>query len=176
MKSRLLSLLVAACLFVSFPYYSQAGDPSLLKLCKEKTLAAADLMQSEGESALAKIQDPAGGFRYADGEGYIWVHDLDGTMLMHPLNPVMAGQNFLEMRDVNGVYVFEAFNSVVTQNGQGWVPYSWRKPGDRGSSPRVCFVVLVENGGKKYVLGSGVYDFVGEDISAVYPQDTIYEE
>ncbi len=96
-------------------------------------------------------------------------------MVMHPIKPTMEGQNFLEMRDVNGVYLFEAFNNIATQEGQGWLPYSWRKPGERGSSPKISFVVLVENGDKKYVVGSGLYDFSAEDIKAAFPEDYIYE-
>ncbi len=176
MKSRFFSLLVTAVLVVSLPYLCRGADLSILKLCKEKTLAAAALLKSEGESGFAKIRDPAGSFRYANGEGYIWVHNLEGIMVMHPIKPVLEGENVLEMRDVNGVYLFEAFNAIAVQSGQGWVPYAWRKPGERGSSPKVSFVVLIENSGKKYVVGSGMYDFTADDVKAVFPADAIYEE
>lgn len=176
MKSRIISILAAALIVISSPYLCQGGDLSALKLCKEKVLAAAALLKAEGERAFAKIKNPAGEFRYAEGDGYIWIHDLEGVMVMHPIKPAMEGQNFLEMRDVNGVYLFEAFNSIATQQGQGWLPYSWRKPGVRGSSPKVSFVMLVENGDNKYVVGSGLYDFSAEDIRAVFPEDHIYEE
>lgn len=175
MKIRFFSMLAAIYIVMSLPNLCQSGDLSELKICKEKTLAAAALIKVEGESAFIKIKDPAGGFRFANGEGYVWVHDLEGVMVMHPIKPAMEGQNFLEMRDVNGVYLFEAFNNIATQEGQGWLPYSWRKPGERGSSPKVSFVVLVENGDKKYVVGSGLYDFSAEDIKAAFPEDYIYE-
>lgn len=176
MRSRFFSLLVIVFIVVSFPYVSQGSDLSVLKICREKALAAAALLKSEGESALAKIKNPAGQFRYANGEGYIWVHNLDGIMIMHPIKPTLEGQNVLEMRDVNGVYLFEQMNNIVIQKGQGWVPYAWRKPGERESSSKVSFVVLVENGGKKYVVGSGLYDFIVDDIKALFPDDAIYVE
>ena len=175
MINRYFSMIAVAFVVLSFPFLCQGGDLSLLKLCKEKTLQAATLIKAEGESAFAKIKMPNGEFRYANGEGYIWVHDLEGVMVAHPIKPAMEGQNFYEMRDVNGVYIFEAFNSVATQEGQGWVPYSWRKPGERGSSPKSSFVVLVESGDKKYVVGSGLYDFTADDIRAAFPTDFIYE-
>ena len=175
MKTRNFSMLAAIFCVLSFPFLCLGGDLSLLKLCKEKSLQAAALIKNEGEGAFAKIKKPDGEFRFANGEGYIWVHDLSGVMVAHPIKPVMEGQNFLEMRDVNGIYIFEAFNSVATQEGQGWVAYSWRKPGERGSSPKSSFVVLVENGGNKYVVGSGLYDFTVDDIKAAFPEDYIYE-
>jgi len=176
MKSRY-SMLLGLLLTVLFvPSLGAAADLNNLKICREKSLAAAALIKAEGESAFAKIRDPNGGFRYAGSEGYIWVHDLDGIMVMHPIKPAMEGQNFLEMRDVNGVYLFEAFNAVATQKGQGWVPYSWRKPGERGSSPKISFVVLTESGGKKYVVGSGLYDYSADDVRSLFPDDLVYEE
>lgn len=176
MKSRFQMLLGLFIFVILAPSLGVGADLDNLKICKEKSLAAAALIQAEGENAFAKIRDPNGGFRYAGNEGYIWVHDLDGIMVMHPIKPAMEGQNFLEMRDVNGVYLFEAFNSVATQKGQGWVPYSWRKPGERGSSPKVSFVVLVENGGKKYVVGSGLYDYTADDVRSLFPDDQVFEE
>lgn len=176
MKSRFYALLVTVFIVVSLPYVCRGGDLAELKLCKEKSLAAAALLKSEGESAFAKIKDPAGQFRYANGEGYIWVHNLDGIMIMHPIKPSLDGQNVLEMRDVNGVYLFEQMNNIAVQKGQGWVPYAWRKPKQTGSSPKVSFVVLVENGGKKYVVGSGLYDFTADDVKAAFPTDAVYVE
>ena len=176
MKVSFFSMLAALFIVLSLPNFCQSGDLAELKICKEKTLAAAALIKAEGESAFSKIRDPAGAFWYSNGKGYIWVHDLEGVVVIHPVKPAMEGQNFLELRDVHGIYIYAEMNNLVLQEGQGWVPYSWRKPGERGSSPKISFVVLVENGDKKYVVGSGMYDFTVEDVRAAFPEDPIYEE
>ena len=176
MKSRYRILLVILMAAVCLPSLGLGADLNNLKICKEKSLAAAALIKTEGEAAFAKLKDPTGGFRYANGEGYVWVHNLEGIMVMHPIKPTMDGENLLEMRDVNGVYLFEAMNLLVQKSSQGWVPYAWRKPGERGSSPKISFVVLAENGGKKYVVGSGLYDFSADDVRTVFPSDAIYED
>ncbi len=77
------------------------------QLCKEKVKAAAKLLEKEGNAALAKIKDPKGEFRFADGAGYIWIHNLDGLMVMHPIKPSLDGRALGDMRDVNGVYLFK---------------------------------------------------------------------
>ena len=167
----LLAMTTAVCIsFASLSY----GEMLTPELCKAKAKAAAELLAAEGDAALAKIKDESGEFRFADGKGYIWVHDLDGFMVMHPIKPALDGKGLMEMRDVNGVYLFVAMNELVEDKGEGWVPYSWPKPGEKGSSPKVSYVVLVEKDGKSYVAGSGMYDVTPADIKAKFPGDAIY--
>jgi signal transduction histidine kinase len=157
-------------------YICQGAALADLQICREKTLAAAALIKTEGEQAFAKMKDTKGEFWYANGQGYIWVHNLEGIMVMHPAQPALEGQNLLEMRDINGIYLFEAMNKIASNKGQGWVAYSWRKPGEKASSPKVSFVVLADYNSKKYVVGSGLYDFTADDVKVVFPNDAIYEE
>ena len=146
------------------------------ELCKEKVQAAADLLQAEGNAALAKIKDPNGSFRFADGKGYVWVHNLDGIMVMHPIKPSLDGQGILDMRDPNGVYLFVAMNEIVEDNGAGWVPYAWPKPGEETASPKVSYVVLAEHADDDFVAGAGMYDVTASEIKAQFPDDAVYEE
>ncbi len=67
-------------------------------------------------------------------------------------------------------------NEIVEDHGEGWVPYSWPKPGDSKSSPKVSYVVLVKNGGKDYIAGSGMYDVTAADIKKLFPGDKVYED
>ncbi len=161
-----------ATLFTGTSY----GEPLSPQLCKEKVTAAAKLLKAEGDAALKKIKDPNGKFRFSDGAGYVWIHNLDGVMVMHPVKPSLDGKALLDMRDVNGVYLFVAMNETVEEHGKGWIPYSWPKPGKKDSSPKISYCVLVKHGGKSYVVGSGMYDVVPADIKKLFPGDTIYED
>ncbi len=152
------------------------GEPLTPHLCKDKAKAAAAILEKGGDRALAKLKDPNGEFRFSNGEGYVWVHNLDGVMVMHPIKPSLDGKGLLDMRDVNGVYLFVAMNEVVEENGEGWVPYAWPKPGEKVSSPKVSYVVLVRHDDNNYVAGSGMYDVTAEDIRRLFPGDAIYEE
>ncbi len=175
MIRKMCSVFLAAVLLVTFAAAAQAETLSL-ELCKKKAKDAAALLAAEGDAALEKIKDPNGEFRFAGGEGYIWVHNLDGIMVMHPIKPALDGKGLLEMRDVNGVYLFVAMNQVVEEHGEGWVAYAWPKPGEEQSSPKVSFVVLVKHGDKDYVAGSGMYDVNASDIKAKFPADAVYEQ
>ena len=160
---------------MTFIFISVSHAESLTpQLCKQKAIAAAALLKAEGDAALAKIKDANGDFRFADGKGYVWIHNLDGIMVMHPIKPTLDGRPLLEMRDINDVYLFVAMNEIVEDHGQGWVPYSWPKPGQEKSSPKVSYVILVKHGDKDYVAGSGMYDVTAADIKSQFPGDTIY--
>ena len=175
MTKKLFALITSLVLSVAFAA-SGFGEALTPELCKAKAKAAAELLKAEGDAALERIKDPNGEFRFADGEGYIWVHNLDGIMVMHPIKPSLDGKGLLDMRDVNNVYLFVAMNELVEEKGEGWVPYSWPKPGKEESSPKVSYVVLVERGDDTYVAGSGMYDVTAADIKKQFPGDAIYEE
>ncbi len=175
MRRGLLGISMAALMVFFFACFVNA-ESLTPELCKAKAKAAAELLNAEGDAALAKIKDPNGEFRFADGAGYIWVHNLDGIMVMHPIKPSLDGKGILDMRDVNGVYLFAAMNETVEDFGEGWVPYAWPKPGESGSSPKVSYVVLAKHGDKEYVAGAGMYDVTAKDIKEKFPEDHVYEE
>lgn len=173
-KTCISAIIGAAIVLMSAGWgFSEELTPSL---CKEKVLAAAKLIESEGEAAFEKFRDPNGDFRFGNGAGYIWIHNLDGVMVMHPIKPSLEGKGLLDMRDVNGRYLFVAFNETVEDYGKGWIPYSWPKPGETESSPKISYCVLVKKGDKDYVVGSGMYDVTAEEIKMMFPRDAIYEE
>ncbi len=175
MKRKLMVGLIAALTLV-FTVSLVGAEQLSPELCKAKAKAAAALINTEGDAALSKIKDPKSEFRFADGKGYVWVHNLDGIMVMHPIKPALDGKGLLDMRDVNGTYLFVAMNELCEESGEGWVPYSWPKPGEENSSPKVSYVVLVEHGGNSYVAGSGMYDVTVKDIQSKFPGDAIYED
>ncbi len=171
MQKRIFSIAIAITMLIAFAAVSH-GETLTPALCKEKAIAAAALIKAEGDAALAKIKDENGEFRFAGGQGYVWVHNLDGKMVMHPIKPALDGKNLLDKRDANGVYLFVAMNEVAEDSGQGWVPYAWPKPGSTESTAKVSYVVLV---GDK-VVGSGLNNVSAADIKAQFPGDAIYEE
>ena len=175
MTRKIYTIVIAAVMLFAFTSKGNT-EPLTPELCKQKAKAAAELIKAEGEAAFTKIKDPKGEFIFANGEGYVWVHNLEGKMVMHPIKPALDGTNVLDLRDVNGVYLFAAMNELVQDKGEGWVPYAWPKPGQKDSSPKVSYVVLVKHGDKSYVAGSGMYDITAADIAKKFPGDAIYSD
>ncbi|MCG8615794.1 MAG: cache domain-containing protein, partial [Desulfobacterales bacterium] len=116
-----------------------------------------------------------GPYRFGNGYGYLWIQNLDGIMVMHPIKPSLDGKGLFNLQDENGVYFFMAFNDIAEEYGAGWVPYSWPKPGQEQSSPKVSYVKLVSHGGESFVIGSGLYDVTAEKIKNMFPDDPVFE-
>jgi len=161
---------------VASVFIAQMGfaEKMTLELVKQKATEAAELFKKEGPAAFPKMKDPAGSFRYGDGEGYVWVHRLaDSVMLMHPVKPSMENQSFADLKDSNGTPLFLAFNEAASSpNGAGWVAYLWPKPGEKTNSPKATYLIKVG----EYVVGSGMYDATAADVKAKYPNDFIWGE
>ncbi len=67
MSKKLCSVFAVAIFSISLVSVSFAETLSPA-LCKQKAQAAAELLNSEGDAALAKIKDANGEFRFADGK------------------------------------------------------------------------------------------------------------
>jgi len=172
------SLIVLFGLLIAF-YFTGSGfaEPLTPQLAKAKVEAACKLIGAEGEAAFAKIKDPNGEFRFADGEGYIWLQDLNAVVLMHPIKPSLDGKNMSGFADKDGTLLFLNFSEICADKGEGWVPYVWPKPGREaeGTFPKISFVKSVEHGGKVYIAGAGMYDVTPADIKKLFPNDAIFE-
>jgi two-component system NarL family sensor kinase len=89
-------------------------------------------------------------------DGYFFLFNLEGEMLMHPRQPELVGQNLWNLRDENGD---PAIQKLITRalKGGGFEDYMWRKPSrlDSGSERKRAYVVVLNNW--NWVLGTGVY-------------------
>ncbi len=171
------SLIIFTGLFITLWFAINGFAEELTpQLAKTKVIEACKLIGAEGEAAFAKIKDPKGEFRFADGQGYIWIQDLNAVVLMHPIKPSLDGKDMSGFADKNGTLLFLNFSDICEDKGAGWVPYVWPKPGQEGTSPKISYVKLVKHGGNDYVAGAGMYDVTPADIKKQFPGDAVYEE
>ena len=100
--------------------------------------------------AAARIADT----RYGQS-GYFWINDLEPRMVMHPTNPALNGKSLADFKDPDGVQLFVEFVKTVQKNGEGYVHYSWPKPGSDSPQPKISYVTGFAPWG--WVIGSGLY-------------------
>ncbi|MCX5707767.1 MAG: cache domain-containing protein [Candidatus Omnitrophica bacterium] len=146
-----------------------------LEVVKAKVLAAAKLIEEEGTGAFSKLKDPNGEFRFGDGKGYVWVHSLNGQMIMHPTRPELERTDMLNDKDSSGFPFIYAMNQLVEKRKQGWVVYLWPKPGKKIEEIKASFVRLARNQGKDYVVGCGMYAASADYVRSAFPGDAIYD-
>ncbi|QLC72577.1 methyl-accepting chemotaxis protein [Pseudomonas sp. LPB0260] len=106
------------------------------------------------EQAQQQAMDMIRGLRYA-GQEYFWINDQTPTMIMHPTNPKLEGQNLSGFKDPDGKALFNEMVRISKAEGAGQVDYRWPKPGSSEPVPKVSYVELFQPWG--WIIGSGVY-------------------
>jgi len=92
-----------------------------------------------------------------DINGYTWINDMQGVMIMHPTLPELNGKSVLNHADTNGKLLFVEFIKTVKSQGAGFVDYFWPKPNDpKGKEyPKISYVKGFPAWG--WIVGSGIY-------------------
>jgi signal transduction histidine kinase/DNA-binding NarL/FixJ family response regulator len=96
--------------------------------------------------------------------GYIFIDDWQGVVLVHGAQPDLVGKNIWDYQDSNGVKVVQDLIAAAKTEAGGYVYYSWRKPDTGEERPKVSFSKGV--GDWQWMVGTGVYvDDVEADIA-----------
>ena len=146
-KVMIVMLAVVFCLCAGNVF---AGDAK--QECIDKCKAAAALVKDKGlDAAKAEIAKKDG--QFVSEATYVFLQGMDGTMLAHPIKPALMGKNLIDLKDKAGKEFFKEMIEVA-KKGEGWVEYQWPKPGEEGPSPKVSYVLKVDD---NTFVGAGYY-------------------
>lgn len=106
------------------------------------------------EEAQAQAKQYIADLRY-DGSNYFWVNDRQATIVVHPINPELEGEDASHIKDAQGVRLFSEFAKVGQQANGGFVHYYWNRPGDDKAVPKIAYVRA--SGGWGWIVGTGIY-------------------
>jgi signal transduction histidine kinase/FixJ family two-component response regulator len=96
--------------------------------------------------------------------GYIFIDDWRGVVLVHGAQPDLVGKNIWDYQDSKGVKVVQDLIAAAKTEEGDYVFYSWRKPDTREERPKVSFAKGVSDW--QWMVGTGVYiDDVEADIA-----------
>lgn len=88
-------------------------------------------------------------------DGYFFLYDFDGNVLMHPRQPELVGRNLWEMRDPAGRATIQQLIARARAGG-GTVEYPWPKPSSGAPvAPKLGYVIALERW--RWMLGTGIY-------------------
>lgn len=144
--------------------YKDSKDAELKNYCAMATKAIAHLYElgrtdtvtierakKDAQALLARLD-------YGP-DGYFFLYDFQGRLLMHPRQPELVGEDLGNRRigkDGNSILVIQDLISTA-RHGGGLVDYWWSKPSthtDVSVRKRACVVALDHWG---WVLGTGMY-------------------
>lgn len=97
-------------------------------------------------------------------DGYFFVYDGSGRILLDPGQMQMPGVDFCEPDQPNGA--LQAGMLLTTaRSGGGFVRYDWQKPSSKVNAPKLSYVTQVGQWG--WILGAGIYL---DDVNATMAQ------
>lgn len=113
------------------------------------------------EQAQQQAARAIGSLRFGKN-GYFWLNDMQGTMIMHPLSEYI-GRNLYDAQDNQGTYLFHDFVAKA-KSGGGWTYYNWPKPNDADHwYANVSYVSPFKPW--NWIIGTGLYlDDIGQEI------------
>ncbi len=149
--------------FVDYLWPKPGSDEPVAKLSFVKRFEPWGWIVGTGvylEAAVAHVKEDLlrtiASQRYGpDGKDYFWVNDMDAVVLMHPIKPSLNGKDLTDLKDPDGTYIFREFVKTCREDGEGFVPYRWPKPGSDEPVRKLSYVRLFEPW--NWVIGTGVY-------------------
>lgn len=87
-------------------------------------------------------------------DGYFFVYDLQGRVLMHSRQPELVGKDLWELRDPRGQPTIQQLIAKARAGG-GYIEYLWRQPSSGDVAPKLGYVIAYERWG--WMLGTGLY-------------------
>ena len=117
---------------------------------------AAALTESKGKTAFPEFKKK--GSEWLKRETYIFIADMNGTILMHPANPELETKSIIDLKDANGKAFMREFIETAKGKGSGWVDYMWPKPGEKSPSKKRSYVKRTKMpDGEMVIVGAGAY-------------------
>ncbi|WP_394250204.1 methyl-accepting chemotaxis protein [Vibrio profundi] len=123
----------------------------------ETIVAQVDFIATTGNNEAKNVQsikDIVKSVRYSSN-GYFFINDLDGTMVMHPIKPQLDDQNMLANSKSFVRNAFSDFIAVAKSDGEGFVTYDWPIPGSNELEKKISYVKKTSS--LPWVVGTGVY-------------------
>jgi methyl-accepting chemotaxis protein len=106
------------------------------------------------EQAQARAFAALAALRYGS-DGYFWVNDMDGRIIMHPIKPALNGTDGRKVRDPDGHSPFGMAADIARASGAGFFSYLWPKPGQTDPVEKISYAQLFTPWG--WVIASGLY-------------------
>ncbi len=159
-----LGALIGTASLLSAPLFS--AEPPFVDFQYDQTRLLVDYVQKAADLFSRKGAAAFPEFSHRDGEWfhrerYIFIYDLEGNCVFHPVDRELIGDDLLGFRDLDGKPVIRYIVETVTKKDSpdGWVHYLWAEPGEIFPLWKSSYVTLVRDpSGKGYALGSGIYN------------------
>jgi signal transduction histidine kinase len=108
--------------------------------------------------AMAEFTNPKGPF--VQGDMYVFVLNLKGTLLSHGVNEKYIGQDFIHVKDSDGRSFVREIVDVANAKGKGIADYKWYNPKTKEDLQKEVYFEKVDD----VIICSGIYKEMWQDL------------
>ena len=108
------------------------------------------------EEVFETIKNALSAMIYDNGNGYIFIDNINGVKLLQPLNKELEGKNLLEFKDAKGYKFVKKIVSTIKKKTENYDKYYWYKSKkDKTAYEKMSFYKYFEP--YNVAIGTGVY-------------------
>jgi signal transduction histidine kinase len=108
--------------------------------------------------AMAEFTNPKGPF--IQGDMYVFVLNLKGTLLAHGVNEKYIGHDFIDVKDSDGRSFVKEIVDVANKKGNGVAYYKWYNPKTKEDLLKEVYFEKVDD----VIICSGIYKDMWQDL------------
>jgi signal transduction histidine kinase len=90
-----------------------------------------------------------------DSYGYFWINDVNDKMIFHPIQKELVGKINTDLKDKNGIAIFQKIREAIQANQEGYIQYLWEIPGTKTLKNKISYVKSVKYW--DWIIGAGFY-------------------
>jgi len=113
---------------------------------------ATDLINHKGKAALPELKK----FKFCGETGYVFVNDMKGKNLMHPIQKLEGG-DMSNLQGAKGEYFGAEIIAKAEKYGEGWVSYTWQNTVTKQVENKCTYIRTATLDGKKVIVGGGIF-------------------
>ncbi|UTJ05840.1 sensor histidine kinase [Arcobacter roscoffensis] len=76
------------------------------------------------------IKDSLRNIRFNENRGYLFIYEMSGVNILHPLKPHLENKNLWNYQDKKGTYLLQEMNKILKKQDSTYYTWYWNKPND----------------------------------------------
>ncbi len=101
-----------------------------------------------------QLQELINATRFSGSE-YLYLYNIQGVNIAHPIQKQLTGTNQMDMRDDDGIYITRKMIEGIKENGSVFWEFRWPKPEGGLAVPKLGYAERIP--GTELIIGSGLY-------------------
>jgi signal transduction histidine kinase len=146
--------IIAFFMILGIAATSANAEESRKKMLMDAVDHGVKTLETKGKAGMDELKT----YRFADGEGYIYILSMDWVMIMHPVAPELVNKDTTTTKDAKGKYFGAEMKGKAIKYGSGWTSYWWPNPKTNNTPELKCSYYRVTSmDGRKVIVAAGLF-------------------